>query len=74
MALENTLADITAKLRQERFPNEQAISQGIVLRLLQELGWDTWDLRLSGLNTKPVRGALISRYAIHIPNQPSSSR
>jgi hypothetical protein len=25
------------------FPNEQAISQGIVLRVLQELGWDTWD-------------------------------
>ncbi|MGD0499207.1 MAG: type I restriction enzyme HsdR N-terminal domain-containing protein [Bryobacteraceae bacterium] len=43
MALENTLADITARLRQGRFPNEQAISQGIVLRLLQELGWDTWD-------------------------------
>lgn len=43
MAIETTLADITARLRQERFPNEQAISQGIVLRLLQELGWDTWD-------------------------------
>jgi predicted type IV restriction endonuclease len=43
MALETTLADITARLRQGRFPNEQAISQGIVLRLLQELGWDTWD-------------------------------
>jgi predicted type IV restriction endonuclease len=43
MALEATLADITARLRQGRFPNEQAISQGIVLRLLSELGWDTWD-------------------------------
>lgn len=43
MALETALADITARLRQGRFPNEQAISQGIVLRLLQELGWDTWD-------------------------------
>lgn len=43
MALEATLADIVARLRQGRFPNEQAISQGIVLRLLQELGWDTWD-------------------------------
>lgn len=43
MALETTLTDITARLRQGRFPNEQAISQGIVLRLLQELGWDTWD-------------------------------
>lgn len=43
MSLETTLADITARLRQGRFPNEQAISQGIVLRVFQELGWDTWD-------------------------------
>jgi predicted type IV restriction endonuclease len=43
MVLETTLTDIAARLRQGRFSNEQAISQGIVLRLLQELGWDTWD-------------------------------
>jgi len=43
MSLETTLADITARLRQNRFRNEQAISQGIVLRVFQELGWDTWD-------------------------------
>ena len=43
MKLEATLADITARLRQGKFPNEQAISQGIVLRVFQELGWDTWD-------------------------------
>ncbi len=42
-ALETTVSDIIARLRQGRFPNEQAISQGIVLRVLQELGWDTWD-------------------------------
>lgn len=43
MSLESTLSDITARLRQGKFPNEQAISQGIVLRTFQELGWDTWD-------------------------------
>jgi hypothetical protein len=43
MSLENTLIDITARLRQNRFINEQAISQGVVLRVLQELGWDTWE-------------------------------
>lgn len=43
MSLENTLADITTKLRQGKFPNEQAISQGVVLRVLQELGWDIYD-------------------------------
>ena len=43
MSLETTLADIIARLRQGRFPNEQAVSQGIVLRVLQELGWDIYD-------------------------------
>jgi len=43
MSLEATLTDITARLRQGAFPNEQAISQGIVLRLLHDLGWNTWD-------------------------------
>lgn len=43
MALENTLPDVVVRLRQGRFPNEQAVSQGIVLRILQDLGWDTWD-------------------------------
>ena len=43
MSLETTIADIAARLRQGRFPNEQAISQGIVLRVLQELAWDTFD-------------------------------
>lgn len=46
MSLESTLADITARLRQGRFPNEQAISQGIVLRVFQELGWNTWDTNI----------------------------
>jgi hypothetical protein len=46
MSLESTLANITARLRQGKFPNEQAISQGIVLRVFQELGWDTWDTNI----------------------------
>ncbi len=43
MSLETTLTDIVARLRQGRFPNEQAISQGIVLRVLLESGWDIYD-------------------------------
>jgi len=43
MALEQTIAEVTGRLRQGKFPNEQSISQGIVLRIFQELGWDTWD-------------------------------
>lgn len=38
-----TLADITTRLRQNKFSNEQQVSQGIVLRILDELGWDKWD-------------------------------
>src|SRR5436190_385262 len=43
MRLEPSIADTTSRLRQGKFPNEQAISQGIVLRILQELGWNTWE-------------------------------
>lgn len=46
MSLADTVADVTARLRQGLFPNEQSISQGIVLRLLQDLGWQTWDTTL----------------------------
>ena len=46
MALENILSDILQKLRQGAFANEQAISQGIVLRIMQQLEWDTFDTSL----------------------------
>ena len=43
MALRDTLEAVTQNLRAGRYPNEQAISQGVVLRVLTELGWDTYD-------------------------------
>ena len=46
MNLEYILSNITEKLRQGLFPNEQAISQGVVLRILQSLDWDTFDTSL----------------------------
>lgn len=46
MSLEVSIKDIVARLREGRFPNEQSISQGIVLRLLQECEWDTWDTKV----------------------------
>jgi predicted type IV restriction endonuclease len=45
MSLEDTIKDIVARLRDNGFPNESAISQGIVLRLLQALDWPTWDTK-----------------------------
>jgi len=46
MSLETTISNITARLRQGKFQNEQAISQGVVLPVFHELGWDTWDTNL----------------------------
>lgn len=46
MSLESVLTLIAERLRQGAFANEQAISQGIVLRILQQLEWDTFDTAL----------------------------
>jgi Predicted type IV restriction endonuclease len=43
MALFETLEAITKNLRGGRYPNEQAVSQGVVLRILHELGWDVYN-------------------------------
>lgn len=70
MSLENTLSDITARLRQGRFPNEQAISQGIVLRVLQELGWDTWDTNIVWPEFKTGEGR-VDFALCHPPSKPA---
>lgn len=46
MELDKTLADIRQKLGDARYPNEQSISQGIVLRVLKELDWDVYDTNI----------------------------
>ena len=46
MPLDATLADIGSKLREGRFPNERAISQGIVLRILSDLDWNVYDTNI----------------------------
>ena len=43
MALEQTIADVVEKLREGAFPNEQSVSQGIVLRVLSGLHWDVFE-------------------------------
>ncbi|MBI5385109.1 MAG: type I restriction enzyme HsdR N-terminal domain-containing protein [Verrucomicrobia bacterium] len=70
MSLETTIADIAARLRQGKFPNEQAISQGIVLRVLQELGWDTWDTTVVWPEYKTGEGR--ADFALcHPPSKPA---
>ncbi len=70
MSLETTLSDITARLRQGRFPNEQAISQGVVLRVLQELGWDTWDTTVVWPEYKTGEGR-VDFALCHPPSKPA---
>ena len=43
MSIEGILGNITQRLREEAFPNEQSISQGIVLPVLQELHWPVFE-------------------------------
>jgi predicted type IV restriction endonuclease len=70
MSLENTLTDIVNRLRQGRFPNEQAISQGIVLRVLQELGWNTWDTTIVWPEFKTCEGR-VDFALCHPPSKPA---
>ena len=41
MSLEAHIQDIQDKLNNGEYPNEQTISQAVVLRLLREMGWNT---------------------------------
>ena len=41
--LEQDISDIRENLRRGRYPNEAAVSQGIVRRLLATLGWPVYD-------------------------------
>ncbi len=41
--LEQDVSDIRENLRMERYPNESAVRQGIVQRLLRSLGWPVYD-------------------------------
>ncbi len=70
MSLEAALTDITSRLRQGKFPNEQAVSQGIVLRVFQELGWDTWDTSVVWPEYQTGEGR--ADYALcHPPSKPA---
>jgi len=46
MTLENHIPEIQEKLKKNEYPNEQAISQGIVLRILSVLDWPVYDTQI----------------------------
>lgn len=43
MGIEQDIEGIRAGIKAGRFPNEASVSQGIVLRLLNALGWSTYE-------------------------------
>ena len=44
--LEATLDDIVGKLKDDHFPNEQSVSQGVVVRVLRDLNWPDHDTQV----------------------------
>lgn len=46
MSLTKHIEDVRAGIKAGRYGNEAAVSQGIVLRLLQALGWPTYDTQI----------------------------
>ena len=46
MTLKGHIEDIRRGLEANRYPNEAAVSQGIVLRLLGTLGWPTYNIQV----------------------------
>lgn len=46
MTLKEHIDDISNRLKNKEFPNEQAVRQGIIDRLLLNLGWPTYDTQI----------------------------
>ncbi len=46
MPLKEHIVDIQCKLGNNEYPNEQSISQGIVLHLLSKMQWPVYDTQL----------------------------
>ncbi len=58
MSFEEHIRDIQRRLKGGDYDNEQSISQGVVLRLLREMGWPTDDTQLV-VPEFPVKGGRV---------------
>ena len=65
--LKEHIQDIQKRLKNKEYPNEQAISQGIVLRLLNALQWDIHDTQ-AVFPEYPIEGTRVD-YALLIPRK-----
>ena len=69
MSLEEHIPDIQSKLRNNEYPNEQSISQGIVLRLFSALQWPVYDTQ-SVIPEYSIQGRRVD-FALCVPkNKP----
>lgn len=64
--LTTTIADIRARLGRREYPDESAVSQGIVMRLLSDLGWPVFDTTVVtkeySIHGRRVDYALVGRF------------
>lgn len=69
MTLEDHLSDIQSKLKNNQYPNEQSISQGIVLRILQAIDWPMYDTQLV-IPEYSIKGRRVDFALCHHMNKP----
>jgi predicted type IV restriction endonuclease len=69
--LQGIIMDIRERLTAGQFPNEASVSMGIVLRLLHELGWPTYDPQVVAPEY-PVNGGRVDFALCHPAKQPAA--
>lgn len=69
MAIRKDIEDIQDRLKSGRYANEQAIKQGIVLRLLGALGWPVHDTQCV-FPEFPLEGTRVDYALCHPPGKP----
>ena len=69
MELKEYIDDIRNRLEQKLFPNETAVRQGIVDRLLNALGWETFDTQRV-FPEYPINGGRVDYALCHPPGKP----
>ena len=71
MSLSKHIDDVRAGIKAGRYGNEAAVSQGIVLRLLQALGWPTYDTQVVCPEFS-LGGRRVDYALCHPPNKPAA--
>jgi len=69
MELKEHIDDIRSRLKQKLFPNETAVRQGIVDRLLNTLGWQTFDTQRV-YPEYSINGGRVDYALCHPPGKP----